>query len=364
MKIIVNDVAVKRDSGGVFSILNDLYITATEDKENEWFFILGSKLFEETDNVKVVVRNDLQTNYIKRVLFDFVSGARFINSMKPDIVISMQNTAVWRVNTKQYVYVHTPLPFRPDIRFSFFKSNERKLAFYQKIVGNVIKVNLRLSKNIYPIVQTYWMADQLIQRKLAKSENILVLPPSMDEIQTDQKQKVDDAAQQNDYIYPSTPLLYKHHDTAVNAFESSKLYKDGSRLFLTVTKEEYETLYGKITECENIMFEGRKSRQWVFDSLLNGATLVFPSQMETYGLPLMEAKKMNAKIIVNDLPVLREAIGKYDKVVFFKDKNELESIFVRLHQGKNVFGDNDVNKNYIYKELNPGFKSFIESELR
>ena len=46
--------------------------------------------------------------------------------------------------------------------------------------------------------------------------------------------------------------------------------------------------------------------------------MIFPSKLETLGLPLMEAKHFNLNILVIDLPYSREVIGNYEKVIYFQ----------------------------------------------
>jgi glycosyltransferase involved in cell wall biosynthesis len=52
--------------------------------------------------------------------------------------------------------------------------------------------------------------------------------------------------------------------------------------------------------------------------------LLFPSRIETWGLPMSEAKSYGMPIIAADLPYAHEAIGSYDRVRFFSAKNMSE----------------------------------------
>ena len=51
--------------------------------------------------------------------------------------------------------------------------------------------------------------------------------------------------------------------------------------------------------------------------LLSRSTgLLFPSKLETWGLPLTEAKHMNKPIIAADLDSARETVGEYERVAY------------------------------------------------
>lgn len=363
MKVVVNDVAVKKDSGGVYSILHDLY-EAAKNSDIDWIFILGDNLFEETNNIKVIVRNDLQHNYVKRVLFDFLVGSKFINKLDPDIYISMQNTVTFGVKVRQYVYIHTPLPFQKDVKFSILKKDQRKLAFYQYIVGFFIKFGLKLNKKVIPIFQTQWLCNELANLKLIDKETSLVLPPIQVEIPNG-KVIIPKVEADKLFIFPSTPIWYKRHDDVVRAFQKSKISHTYKILF-TITEVEFIELYDFKPKSSHIEFIGKKSRQFIIDTLKSGATLIFPSMLETYGLPLLEAKSVGSKIVVRDTDLMREVIGNYDKTMYFKNELDLIKIFNQFELNEFNFVEH-ISQEIDYKiakQYKGGFNEFIQKELK
>jgi glycosyltransferase involved in cell wall biosynthesis len=50
---------------------------------------------------------------------------------------------------------------------------------------------------------------------------------------------------------------------------------------------------------------------------LEASAVVFSSKLETWGLPLTEAKLYGIPLIVADLPYAHETVGTYDAVSFF-----------------------------------------------
>ena len=90
MRIVVNDIAAS--TGGAMIVLRDFYRCVCEhDTENEWIFLLADKYFEETANVKIVPMPAIKKSGFAKLLFDFVTGRKFISALKPDVVLSMQN---------------------------------------------------------------------------------------------------------------------------------------------------------------------------------------------------------------------------------------------------------------------------------
>ena len=92
MRIVVSDYAATPTSGGTYSILEDFYNDVLQnDLGNEWIFILAGRYFPTSDNVKIVVREDLKKSKFKKLLFELGTGRRFINRYRPDVFISLQN---------------------------------------------------------------------------------------------------------------------------------------------------------------------------------------------------------------------------------------------------------------------------------
>lgn len=314
MKILINNVAVKRDSGGVYTILNDLYQSAKKDQANSYIFILGARLFEDTPNIKIIVRKDLQKNYVKRTLFDLWTGKKYINKYNPDVIVSMQNTAMLRLSRiKQFVYLHQPLPFQREKLFNPLRTNERQLSFYQMIVGFFIKLTLRRSTNTTVIVQSNWLKDELIKRGIKDATHIIVSRPQTEINDIQKKKSLHDT---NNFFFPSTAMLYKNHRVVVDALQQlTPKERSKIKIYFTLTLDEYNKLVGKEKPNEIILL-GRISKQDVM-RFFSKSTLLFPSYIETYGLPIIEAKSLDRPLIVADVPVLRETVSDYDDVQYF-----------------------------------------------
>ena len=117
MRIVVNDIAAS--AGGALTVLESFYRYVREfDTENEWVFLLGSDLLEESDRIRTVVLPEVKGSWLRRLAFDLISGRRLIRSLKPDVVFSLQNTYTYGVGCPQVVYVHQSLPFQQAKNFS------------------------------------------------------------------------------------------------------------------------------------------------------------------------------------------------------------------------------------------------------
>lgn len=163
------------------------------------------------------------------------------------------------------------------------------------------------------IVQTPIMAS-LFQKKYS-----LQAPPKLltlvSEISRFQRKgvKVDRLNSKHDFIYVSSGEVHKNHLRLVKAWKI--LAKEGvfPSLCLTLNGEKYKHLLSKIDQAknefglkiDNIFVSDRKS----YIKQLQGAqALIFPSLMESFGLPLVEAREAGLPILASERDFVRDVV--------------------------------------------------------
>lgn len=321
MRIVINYTAAS--SGGSITILKDFYnylILSEKAKEHEWIFLLGEKHITETDNIKVIVLEYAKKSWINRLKFDFFSGKNIVMNFDPDIIMSLQNTILMGVNIPQVLYMHQSIPFQKEKSFSFFKKDERKLAVYQNIIGKLIKVSIK--KADFVIVQTKWIKQAVIKATNISRNNIeCILPPTKSII--DFKKEI--TFDKSSFFYPADAYIYKNHQCI---YEASKiLNKKGITDFqitLTINNE---------TTSKNIEWVGSMAFDKVIDKY-NTSTLIFPSYIETVGLPLLEAREMGSIILAANCDYAKEVLYDYENVYFF-NPYEPEELAILIEKVKN-----------------------------
>lgn len=301
MRIVVNDIAAS--SGGAMTVLKDFYSSVCEnDKENQWIFLLGDKYFEETDNVKIITLPHIKKSALKKVIFDFFSGKKFINSLKPDVVFSMQNIITFGIKVPQIVYIHQSIPFQKVKRFSFLKKSERSLAIKQYLVGSLIKLSAKKSQKV--IVQTKWMKEAVCEQCDLPLEKVFQIPPNVKNISQFKNEALFAASE---FFYPTAPNIYKNNDCIFEACKLLDINNLKYRVTLTLPSE-----YSK----PNIDCIGRIAYEEVIERY-NKSTLIFPSYIETFGYPLVEARAMGTIVLASDCAFSREALEGYENAYFF-----------------------------------------------
>ena len=304
MRIVVNDIAAS--SGGALSILKSFYnyLIKTEiGKKNEWIFLLSDKYIEEKDNIRVFVLDKIKKNWLSRLKFDLYSGKKIISKLEPDILFSLQNTIVFGLKCPQVLYMHQSIPFQKIKKFSFFKNEERILAIYQHIISRLIKKSIQKADKT--VVQTKWIRDKVIETTGISPHKIIDALPSIEDYTKHKKNKL---FNKYDFFYPAAKILYKNHQCIYDACAilSKKGIKD-YHISLTIEGNR---------SGDNIFYLGKIPFELVLEKY-NTSTLIFPSYIETVGLPLLEARQMGTIILSSDCPFSREVLDGYENVYFF-----------------------------------------------
>ena len=316
MNIIVYDIAAL--GGGGVTVLDQYIEHAKVDKENQWWFIIALSGYEkhETDNVHIVYQKELDVRGLKRWLRRFVFEHRklsgVVSRIKPDRVLSLQNMMMPKAKCPQTVYLHQSLQFAP-VKFSFLKREERSCAFRQRVICRLMKPSLRRADEI--IVQTVWI-KKATARWLGISEGrIRVERPSVPILTKCSSNR--GSRDKRMFFYPAAGNVYKNHRIIIEACK--RLTKEGYsdyRVEFTLKPTESEFVKAMYDEVQKeqlpISFIGYQDKKSMSEKYAH-QTLLFPSYIETFGLPLQEALTYGADIIASDCEFAHEVLEEYDR---------------------------------------------------
>ena len=310
---------VHASESGALAILDDLYkqITAYTDKSVKWVFIVSTPCYKETNEIIVRRFPWVKKNWANRYFFDTITTRKLINEFKPDKVFSLQNKGIAFYNKEQLVYLQLAF-ILTNHKFSI-KADGIKLWAYQNIISKIIFKSLRTVK--LTIVQTQWMKDALIKKGGVNADKIVVQRPNIE--CNDIKKFVDCPENRKRIFYPATSFVYKNHMTLLKAlnYVQQKGLKDYEVIFTIHPNENKYSRqlqeYVKNNDL-NVKFNGPIPRENVFEMYAK-SILVFPSYVESFGLPLLEAKLTGTYIIASNTPFSQEILNGYDKANFFEE---------------------------------------------
>lgn len=310
---------VHASESGALAILDDLYrqIRAYSDKSVKWIFVVSTPNYEETKNIVVRRFPWVKKNWGYRYYFDMVTTRALLNEYKPDVVFSLQNKGIPFYHKKQIVYLH--LPFILTDHVFNIRTDGKKLWLYQNIVSKSIFRSLRQVD--YTIVQTHWMKESLAKKAGVCEKKIIIQEP---DISTNHiTQYVDTVENRSNFFYPATAFSYKNHMTMLKALNyAQKAGLSNYSLMLTIREDENALTqklasYAK-TNNLNVIFGGQIPREKVFEVYAR-SVLLFPSYVESFGLPLLEARLTGTYVIASDCPFSREILDGYEKALFFDE---------------------------------------------
>lgn len=313
--VIVFDLAASE--GGALSILQDFYNAALTqpDPTVEWILICGRADFPQTGTVTVRNYGWVKSSWLHRAAFDLLVAPRLVKRLGPDAILSLQNLVVLRTSVPQVLYLHNPLPFSP-VRFNPLK--HPVLEAYRVLLGPMMVRSARRAR--FTIVQTNWMRAAVLRRARIQEDRVLVHqpqlapPPPLPSSEHSSRDPV--------FLYPASPIAYKNHPLIMNAVSS--MVANGVPPFQVdfTFSHDHSFAAGRIARHIArhrlpIRLVGRLDRDEVI-SQLRSAILLFPSSLETFGLPLLEARAVNATIVAPDLPFAREVLHEYPGVFYFR----------------------------------------------
>ncbi|GJN42005.1 glycosyltransferase [Corynebacterium ammoniagenes] len=314
MKISV--VCLASRSGGGLAILKDLYAYAAEvDSENQWQFVLSDQfLGTSTLNVEIVNAAPEYKGWWSRIRAEFTTGRRAVSRFDPDIVLSLQNVDTpARSRYPLAVYMHQALPFQKDYRLSFVKREERKLAWRQYLLK--LPIVLSSKRSSVTFVQTHWLARNL--KESVPDGNIVAVGHSEVSKQADERPE---PREPDHFFYPASGTPYKNHRTlhqALRALNERGVDLTG-KVAVTLTQQQLVEATGLdlCSELEWYRPLGWLTQAEVFEEY-RSSILVFPSLVESLGLPLYEARNIGIPIIAGDTEFGREALDSYPNATWF-----------------------------------------------
>lgn len=342
MKVIaVNNPAAKE--GGALTILTKFIENLYNSKCKNTFYIFVSvaelKRFEK-ENIKIIVLP--RQNFIKRIIWDNFNFRNYLkkNNIQPDIVLSIQNTGL-NINNKipQLLYYHQSLPLS-EKRWNVFDKKQRVYWLYKNIYPFFIKQNLSKIDKI--IVQTEWVKEAFVKKFNFSRDHIFVDKPSIKMPEIDKVKII--PKDKFRIFYPASPLIYKNHKIIVENLGKikEKFSELDSRLecIFTFSKgenNEVDKLVQKYKLENTVNLIGKISYEKVLEYYKSSDLLIFPSYIETLGLPLLEAQHFNLEILAIELPYTRELLKNYEKKIYFND-NFYSKLFEIL-KNKNVVSE-------------------------
>lgn len=311
--------------GGPLSIYKDLIDAIIDlrlfEKNKIVLLVHRYELFKEhRDKFEIIQFPKSRNNYFYRLYYEYFSFHLFSKKRSVDYWISLHDITPNVIAKHQFTYCHQPTPFYKaglmDWRFS------KKTYLFSKLYGYLYGINIK--KNEAVIVQQSWIRNEFIRKY--RIQNVIVARPDKSYKQEMLKREEDNQFNEAVYtfIYASYSRTFKNFEVICEACQVLKNRKDYC-VFLTLdgTENLYSKyLVDKYRNIDQIKWIGIQSREKLYKYYDASDCMIFPSKLETWGLPISEYKQTHKPIIMADLPYAHETIGEYEKTDFFKFDDE------------------------------------------
>lgn len=312
-KIVISGINLYE--GGPLSIFYDCLDAIIEnnisDSYNITIFVHKKELFKKyADLFEIIELPKSRKSYLYRLYYEYCYFYKYSKKEKVDIWLSLHDITP-RVEAEHiYTYCHNPTPFmKKDItKMKYSITNVAFSLFYKYLY----RINIKAADAI--IVQQDWMRKEFL--RMYPINNIIVAKPNINfKIRT---QCIENIQNRKVFIYAAFPRYFKNFEIIC---EASKIIKNENfEVWLTLngTENAYaRDLKKKYGNIDQIKWIGLQSRENILKCYAQSTCLIFPSLLETWGLPISEYKLFGKDMIVADLPYAHETVGSYDKVMFF-----------------------------------------------
>jgi glycosyltransferase involved in cell wall biosynthesis len=324
-KPIVVISAVNLNEGGPLSILKDAvnaFVNHFTLKYKLVLLIHNKNLLENIEansNIEIYEYTYPKKAWLFRVWFEYVHVYFISKKIKPYLWFSLHDMSPNVYSTYKAVYCQNPAPFYKISNWE--KKLDTSFYLFNKFYKYLYKINIH--KNDFVVVQQNWIRERFKKIYNLPHEKIIVAYPSLNTNGIFKKRN--ESKQGTVFFYPAFPRVFKNHLVLLKAADI--LFQQGFRNFkIVITIDGTENPYAQLVFSEFnhlpcVKFAGLVSPEKMIEFYQQADCLVFPSKLETWGLPISEAKQINLPILAADLEYAKETTGNYNKVLFFNSDN-------------------------------------------
>jgi glycosyltransferase involved in cell wall biosynthesis len=326
-------------NGGILSIFQEALHSVVREHGDRYeiIAIVHRRDLFDVANVTYMEFPEVKSSWMRRLRFEYRTLRKISERLQPRLWLSMHDMTPNVTADIQAVYCHNPSPFyRFDLHEALL---DPKFGLFTLFYRYLYRINLE--KNDFVIVQQEWLRREF--RSMYGIRNVIVAKPTVSALSIITNKQDRSHGIPYRMFYPALPRTFKNFEvilTAARSLANSGFF--GFELFLTVdgTENRYAAeIKKKYADVQGVRWLGLLSRQRVFELYGTADCLIFPSKLESWGLPITEFKATAKPILAADLPYAHETMGDYPSSAFFdpNDADGLAEMIKRACLGEKVF---------------------------
>jgi len=310
--------AVNLVEAGTLVIMRDcLHYLSDLAKDGEYrvIAIVFDKDLAYYQNIEYIETQWPKKRWINRLWFEYVSIKKISKQLSPVYLwFSLHDTSPSVTAERRAVYCHNS--------YSFYKWKLHDLIFAPKIAlfaiftKYIYKTNIHLNK--YLVVQQEWFRDGMSKMFGFNKSNIIVAKPNKGESQF---LPSNNQFSEFTFVFAGSPNSHKNFETICKAAELMEA--DGIsnfRVCITVKGDENkyaQWLFKQWGKLKTVDFIGFQKKEDLVRFYEKSHCLLFPSKVESWGLPISEYAAYNKPMILADLPYAHETAAGAKIVSYF-----------------------------------------------
>ena len=279
----------------------------------------------------------LTRSWLTRLRFEYWSMRAISARLRPKLWLSMNDVSPNVFAESRAVYCHNASlfyrssvsEFLLDWRFGMFT------LLYRYLYG----INLRANDHV--IVQQDWMRNSF--RSIYGARNVIVAHPAWNGGHPRRESKGEARIGPYRFFYPMYPRTYKNPELCLEA--ARILERRGFpefELWLTFSGEtnRYAAhVVKQFADVRSVRWLGLLPHERVLALYEEADCLLYPSKLESWGLPISEFRAYGKPILVADLPYAHETIAGHGLARFFDpdDAAGLADLMAKAAVGERIF---------------------------
>lgn len=319
--IVISAVNIRK--GGTLTILREClkYLSGLTDEYNIVALVHDKNLcfFEGIEYIEIP--NTIKS-WGRRLWCEYVTMGRISRDLadkfggKVYLWLSLHDTSPRVQAEHQAVYCQTSFPFLKwkmrDLKM------DPKIPLFALFTKYAYRVNVHA--NDWLIVQAEWLRNGLSRLLKVPADRFIVAPVEAALMEIPEVLKPD--GEPFTFLFPASGDCHKNFETLC---EAARLLEQETgtgkfKVMLTIGGDEnrytrwLKSHWGAVS---SICWNGHMSREQLFEHYATSDCLVFPSRVETWGLPVSEFLPTGKPVIVSDLPFAHETTAGASQVAFF-----------------------------------------------
>lgn len=277
-------------------------------------YVAPGLALQPLDRIETVEIPRRWNSWIDRLWFELWGMAAREAGHSVTLFLSLQGASA-RINAeRKAVYCHQNLPLSP-LRLG--RAVKHPFTTAQWIIYDFL-YRFAIGRGDWIVVQQQWTREAF--RTRYRQGHVIVARPVSADAPDRHFRRPPCGSGRLQILVPLAAYPNKDVETAIETARQLRRMNIDFEMSLTIDPAESgyaAELARRATDVPEVRMLGFLSREALEDAYRSHHLMLFPSRVESWGLPLSEGKAHGIGIVATDHPYAHEAIGDYDGAAFF-----------------------------------------------